>query len=56
MKQYIFENGQLVSVVDNRSLAEAISLNIEVNREKATQAIQAAGRPWHLFTRALRGH
>jgi hypothetical protein len=43
MKQYIFENGQLVSVVDNRSLAEAISLNIEVNREKATQAIQAAG-------------
>lgn len=43
MKQYIYENGQLVSVVDNRNLSEAIKLNIEVNREKATQAIQAAG-------------
>jgi hypothetical protein len=43
MKQYIYENGQLVSVLDNRSLAEAIRLNIEVNREKASQAIQAAG-------------
>jgi hypothetical protein len=43
MKQYIYENGQLVSVVDNRSLAEAIMLNVEVNREKASQAIQAAG-------------
>jgi len=43
MKQYIYENGQLVSVLDNRSLAEAIRLNVEVNREKASQAIQAAG-------------
>jgi hypothetical protein len=43
MKQYIYENGQLVSVVDNRSLAEAVRLNVEVNREKVTQAIQAAG-------------
>jgi len=43
MKQYIYENGQLVSVLDNRSLAEAISLNVEVNREKASQSIQAAG-------------
>jgi hypothetical protein len=43
MKQYIYENGQLVSVLDNRSLAEAIRLNVEVNREKASQSIQAAG-------------
>jgi len=43
MKQYIFENGQLISVVDNRSLAEAVRLNVEVNREKVTQAIQSAG-------------
>ena len=43
MKQYIYENGQLVLVIDNRSLAEAIRLNVEVNREKATQVIQAAG-------------
>jgi hypothetical protein len=43
MKQYIYENGQLVSVLDNRSLARAIRLNVEVNREKASQAIQAAG-------------
>ena len=43
MKQYIYENGQLVSVLDNRSLAEAIRLNVEVNREKASQAIKAAG-------------
>jgi len=43
MKQYIFENGQLISVVDNRSLSEAVRLNVEVNREKVTQAIQAAG-------------
>ncbi|NBU72451.1 MAG: hypothetical protein EBS53_13585 [Bacteroidetes bacterium] len=43
MKQYIYENGQLVSVIDNRSLTEAIRLNVEVNREKVTQAIQSAG-------------
>ena len=43
MKQYIYENGQLVSVVDNRNLEEAIKLNVDVNREKATQAIRAAG-------------
>ena len=43
MKNYIFENGQLVSVIDNRSLSEAIKLNIEVNRERTTQAIQSAG-------------
>jgi len=43
MKQYIYENDQLVSVIDNRSLSEAIRLNVEVNREKASQAIQAAG-------------
>jgi hypothetical protein len=43
MKQYIYENGQLVSVLDNRSLAEAIRLNVEVNREKTRQAIQSAG-------------
>jgi len=43
MKQYIYENGKLVSVIDNRSLAEAIRLNVEVNREKASHAIQVAG-------------
>lgn len=43
MKQYIFENGTLVNTIDNRSLEEAIKLNIEVNREKASQAITSAG-------------
>ena len=43
MKQYIFENGILVNTIDNRSLEDAIKLNIEVNREKASQAITGAG-------------
>ena len=43
MKQYIFANGILVNTIDNRSIEEAIKLNIEVNREKASQAITSAG-------------
>ena len=39
MKQYIFENGILVNTIDNRSLKEAIKLNIEVNREKASKQL-----------------
>jgi len=43
MKQYIFENSVLVKTIDERSLEKAIALNIEVNREKVSQAISSAG-------------
>jgi hypothetical protein len=43
MKQYIFENGILVKTIDERSLEQAIKLNIEVNRGKVTQALSLAG-------------